>query len=232
MAYDLPNVIAEVFGKVTDLKGSLFMIVDEVVETGRKRNDFAVTDSDDGTLSEGHDGMKSDNTLFRWRPNGVARDYLRFAIQRAVGSAESYRNAAQIVGGDRRGLLYFMAGHKNRQAISLKINDPDSGFSIFESGTNGTSGSVASYFIDTEFKPLDTLDEVFLFIFRKEHKSLDIYIKLAQLERDLEVRTLFLYLIQLQTEDIFRLESEFTKLSKREAENAVETDIPQMVCDE
>ena len=154
------------------------------------------------------------------RPYGVARDYLRFAIQRAVESAGSYRNAAQMVNGDRRNLLYFMAGIKNRHAISLKINDPESGSSILENGHGGKGASVTSYFLDVEFKPLDSLDEVFLFIFKNEQKNLSIYSRLSQLERDPEVRTLFLYLIQLQTSDIFRLESEFAKLSREETPSA------------
>ena len=152
--------------------------------------------------------------------NRIAGDYLRFAVKRAVEAAESYRNAALMVNGNRRDLLYVMAGMKNKQALTLKLHDPESGSSILESREGGKNGSITGYFLDVEFKPLDNIDEVFLFIFKKEHKNLDIYNKLAQLERDPEVRTLFLYLIKLQTEDIFRLESEFTRLSKTDAAEA------------
>jgi hypothetical protein len=193
------------------------MIVDAAVETGKK-NKGLMTGMRLSPYPQREEGFESDgyNGTQVGHQNGVARDYLRFAIQRAVEGAESYRNAALMVGGERRDLLFYMAGVKNKQAITLKIIDPDIGASIFESKASGKSGSISNYFLDVEFRPLDNLDEVFLFLYKGEHKSLDIYTKLAQLERDPEVRTLFLYLIQLQTADIFRLESEFAKLSKRE----------------
>jgi len=116
-----------------------------------------------------------------------------------------------MVHNNRRDLLYFMAGMKNKQALSLKLLDPERGSSILVSRR---SGSISNYYPDGAFNLLDKLDEAFFFIFKKEHKNLDIYNKLAQLEHDPEVRTLFLYLIKLQTEDISRLESEFIRLNK------------------
>jgi hypothetical protein len=193
------------------------MVRSDVIEVQRKQRHAGgatgavISGRVDGGIESG-----ASRVVFHGRPYGVARDYLRFAIQRAVEAAGSYRNAAQIVNGERRNLLYFMAGIKNRHAISLKINDPESGSSILENGDGEKGASVTSYFLDVEFKPLDSLDEVFLFIFKNEQKNLSIYTRLSQLERDPEVRTLFLYLIQLQTSDIFRLESEFAKLSKAE----------------
>lgn len=160
--------------------------------------------------------QRQGNAMMRGYQNRVAHDYLRFAIQRAVGAADSYRNAAMVLEGVRQDLLNYMAGLKNKQAITLKIMDPEIEESIFASSPAEKRGSVSSYFLDVEFRPLGNLDEVFLFLFRSEHQSLDIYTKLSHLERDPEVRALFLYLIQLQTADIFRLESEFTKLSRKE----------------
>ena len=201
---------------------------EKFAKLGKAGNDFAAGDTQaDYQKSVVAQELECHNTMFPGYRNGVAHDYLRFAIQRAVGAAESYRNAAQAAGGVRRDLLYYMAGLKNKQAITLKIMDPDIAESIFTSRSGEKRGSVSSYFLDMEFKPLENLDEVFLFLFRSEHQSLDIYTKLAQLERDAEVKALFLYIIQLQTADIFRLESEFTKLSRKEDEDKETADILQ-----
>ena len=121
-----------------------------------------------------------------------------------------------MVSGKSWDLLNYMAGQKNLQALTLKVHDPADGTSVLLPRKGDRSRSVSNYLLDIDFKTLDSLDEVFLYIFKNEHKNLDMYNKLAQLERDPDVRSLFIYLIKLQTEDIFRLESEFSKLSKQE----------------
>ena len=58
-----------------------------------------------------------------------------------------------VLEGVRQDLLNYMAGLKNKQAITLKIMDPEiPRINICEQPRRVT-GSVSSYFLDVEFRP-------------------------------------------------------------------------------
>lgn len=146
--------------------------------------------------------------------NEIARTYVRFAIQLAVQAAELYRNAGLVLAGEKRDLLFFMAGIKNRNALILKVNDPAGASSILEPGSGGTGFSLADYFLHGATHSLDSFEAVFNFILKWEQRNLGIFHRLDRIEAAEGVRSVFRFLIRLQNGDICRLGSEYEKLNK------------------
>lgn len=154
----------------------------------------------------------TDEELLRQGPSPLGgdqatKDYLHFAMHRCVEGAESYANAASVVSFDRqKGFLEALVKAKHRQASELHRFYEGKCYIIDRPIKSRRVSSVTAYLLDVELKPISTLDEAFLFAYKKEREALDMFRGLIETESAEKFRCVFQYLIDQQVEQIRNLE--------------------------
>lgn len=124
-----------------------------------------------------------------------------------------YQNAIQrLRGRGQKKLLGNMLERKN--SIKQKfLGEIDATGISFTGKTNSITSSAVRYILDTDLRPVNTVVEVFTFVMKKEQKELELFVKLADLEENHDVKEIFLEQARICKEHIRNLETDFASLS-------------------
>jgi hypothetical protein len=145
-------------------------------------------------------------------PEKHFKESVQFIKHRFNEAAGMYDNASRIVTNtEQKQLLSTMARLKMGALKGLRAYENGKAQPPAQSQPRG-SASVTQYLLDVSLKPISTLEEAFLFSFKKEHKELDIYTRLAEQETDFSTKYLFLHQTTILSEHIRQLESTFSHL--------------------
>jgi hypothetical protein len=116
---------------------------------------------------------------------------------------ESYENASRIVAEEHEKLfLATMAARKRTEAVRLRACYGECDSCPLENGGGPRHGSVTKYMLDVNLRPISSSQEALRFASVKEHGTLELYSRLADLEENEEIRGLFVYLVGLQREHL------------------------------
>jgi rubrerythrin len=141
------------------------------------------------------------------------KDFLQFAFFRNEEIISCYQNVMQRIRGlGQKKLLGNMLERKNsiKQKFLGKIDATGISFS---SRTSSITSSDVRYILDTDLRPVNTIVEVFTFVMKKERKELELFVKLADLEENHDVKEIFLEQARICKEHIRNLENDFASLS-------------------
>ncbi len=149
----------------------------------------------------------------------VIKDHLHFAMHRCIEGAESYANAAAVVSFERQqGFLESLMKAKHRQARELHRYYEGKCYIIDRPIKSKRGTSVTSYLLDVELKPISTLEEAFLFAYKKEHEALDTFRGLVLAEEDGKAKRVFEYLVEQQEAQIRSIERTYVEWKDKKLE--------------
>jgi rubrerythrin len=143
------------------------------------------------------------------------KDFLQFAFFRNEEMISCYQNAMQrLRGRGQKKLLGNMLERKN--GIKDKfLREIDATGIFFTGKTNSITSSAVKYILDTDLRPVNTMVEVFTFVMKKERKELELFLKLADLEENQDVKEIFLEQASICKDHIRNLENDFASLTSQ-----------------
>ncbi len=143
----------------------------------------------------------------------VFTDYLHFAVHRCSEAADVYSGGARLVlDTPAAAFLNSIAHEKKQMASQLRSFLKQPCYLLDESDEGPVTVSISNYLLDVDLHAASSMDEAFLYAFKREHRSTDMFAKLAGLEQNESVRRLFHYLVERQHEFIRFMEAELVKL--------------------
>jgi hypothetical protein len=108
--------------------------------------------------------------------------------------------------------LNSIAQEKRNMASQLRSFLKQPCYLLDEPDAEPVTVSISNYLLDVDLHAASSMDEAFLYAFKREHRSTDMFSKLAGLEQNESVRRLFRYLVERQHEFIRFMEAELVKL--------------------
>ncbi len=143
----------------------------------------------------------------------VFSDYLHFAVHHCSEAADVYSGVTQLVlDTSAVAFLNSIARKKWLMASQLSSYLNQQCYLLDNRDEDPMTVSISNYLLDVDLHAASSIDEVFLYAFKKEHRSTDMFAKLAGLEQNESVRQLFYHLVERQHEFIRFMEAELVKL--------------------
>ena len=141
------------------------------------------------------------------------KDFVQFFLFRCREMRSCYENIARLIRGSaQKKLLANMAKRKKNHERSL-LAVMENPAERADKEERQVLTPLVQYMLDTNLRNLTTINEVFVFISNKEKKELDLFSRLADLEEDTIVKTLFFEQSQACREHIAGLEDDFSHVS-------------------
>ncbi len=141
------------------------------------------------------------------------RDFYQFFLFRCQQLRSCYENMARMIRGTaQKSLLMNMAGRKREMEqklrMSLGMNDAESA-----EGEESVLSPFVQYMLNCDMKPVNTINEVFIFISKKEQKELELYSRRADFEEDSGIQRLFIEQMHAVREHLRGLEEDFAHVT-------------------
>lgn len=143
----------------------------------------------------------------------VFSDYLHFAVHRCSEAADVYSGLEQLVlDASAATFLNSIAREKGEEALQLRsyLNQPC--YLLDNGEQKPVTVSISNYLLDVDLHPASSMEDAFLYAFKREHRSTDMFAKLAGLEQNESIRQLFYYLVERQHGFIRFMEAELVRL--------------------
>jgi len=147
--------------------------------------------------------------------------YFEFVVSWTRGDADSYRNAMAVVPGSReKKLFYEMIIVKQKMIGILNNYSMEKSKKWFEPLQRNTAQTSAHVFmIDSDFKPIVSLNDAFHFAYRKEYQSLSVFEKVGRSKLDAAIHTVLDCAIDIQRKHIMYLDASLSCVKKCEELN-------------
>jgi hypothetical protein len=137
--------------------------------------------------------------------------FLEFALCRYGSAHESYERIAALIQWPQPRLL--LAGMAKRKSCAAEYLIKNCGACRRTGNHNDTRfSSVALYMIDVDLKPVCSIEEAFLFAFKKERAEIDVYDKLLVMHGDFLLRQFIMTEQRRLAAHTGELEADFARL--------------------
>lgn len=146
------------------------------------------------------------------KKNQIVNDYLDFTVKQLNQVIVCYDKISRtILDAEQKRLIEFIT-HIKRKTLE-KLRTVHNHYNI-ENSSSYNYCSLTDYLADINVKPMSTIDETFLFLFKKERAFLDLYTKLAKLEEDTDTKRFFYFIVEEIRDHIRLLGTEFKSMKQ------------------
>jgi rubrerythrin len=141
------------------------------------------------------------------------REYFQFFLFRSLELKSCYENIARMIRGTtQKKLLMNMVERKRVAERKLRaiLGETNANSNLRE---RQVLSPFTQYMLSTDMRPVNSINEVFIFISKSEQKDLELYSRLADLEENPEIKNIFLEQTRVCRQHISSLEDDFAHMT-------------------